>query len=109
MAERKKRTARPKSDARIHAEELVKSAAGEQEKRVAVQTLKNVKFRELIVPRVNVALNALEKLGAAAKPTAYHWTDDEAQAIADALVSGTNDAIRKLFDKEQVKKAKFSL
>jgi hypothetical protein len=109
MTERKKRTAKPKSDQRADAEFLVENASSDAEKRVAVQQLKNVKFRELVTPRVNKVLDSLDKLADAAKPTSYHWTDEEANAIAGAISASVKQVFDKLFNREQAKKAKFSL
>lgn len=62
----------------------VKNAKSDQERTVAKQKLKLVRFKEVASTRTDALLRALKNLENACDTTAYSWTDDQAAKIINA-------------------------
>lgn len=83
MAKSKK--AKVASAERAAAQKQVDNAKSDQEKRVARQNMKMVKFREIGTQRLNKAIAALRNLGKLANRNAYGWDTPTADKINTAL------------------------
>lgn len=86
MAESKKvRAKKELSKARQAAVAAMAAAASDQEKTVAKQNLKLVRFKEVASIRTDAALRTLKNLESACDTTAYAWTEEQADKILAAL------------------------
>jgi hypothetical protein len=112
MADTKKvRAKKELSKARKAAMDAMKAASSDQEKTVAKQNLKLVRFKEVGSIRVDAAIRALKNLENACDTTAYAWTDEQASKIIGALeplYTRIRDGLRKPGAKKVVRE-KFSL
>lgn len=112
MAEIKKARAKKElSAARKSAMETLKNAKSDQEKTVAKQALKLVRFKEVASIRTDAVIRALKNLENACDSTSYAWTPDQAAKILGAVTpiySRIADALKDPSTKV-VKKEKFSL
>ena len=96
MAESKKARAKKEmSAARKAALNAVKNAGSEQEKTVATQKLKLVRFKEVASVRTDAASRALSNLENVCDITSYAWDAEQAEKIIkelqpkfDRIVSG---------------------
>lgn len=84
-----------KSNARAAAELGLKNAASDQEKTVARNVLKGVKFKELGRARVRRALKALDGIEKLASKAAYSWTEQEAEQLLGALTKRVQNVINR--------------
>lgn len=80
-----KKRPRVVSDVRKAAESALANAKSDQEKSLARAQVKIVRFKEIVVPRVNRALSILGQIEKMTNPNAYTWSDEEAQKILQAL------------------------
>lgn len=86
MADAKKPRAKKELSAeRKAAMNALKNASSDQEKIVAKQKLKLVRFKEVASIRADASIRALKNLENACDTTAYAWTDEQAQKIIGAL------------------------
>lgn len=86
MAETKKARAKKElSAARKAAMTALKNAGSDQEKTVAKQKLKLVRFQEVASTRTDAAIRTLDNLLNACDTTAYAWTDEQASKIIGVL------------------------
>lgn len=86
MAETKKARAKKElSKERAAALKAVKDAGSDQEKTVAKQKLKLVRFKEVASIRADASIRALKNLEKACDTTSYAWTDEQASKIIGAL------------------------
>lgn len=86
MADAKKTRAKKElSPARKAAMTAMKNASSDQEKTVAKQNLKLVRFKEVASIRADASIRALKNLENACDTTAYAWTDEQAAKIIGAL------------------------
>lgn len=112
MADAKKTRAKKElSKDRKAAMEALKNAGSDQEKTVAKQKLKLVRFKEVASIRVDASIRALKNLENACDTTAYAWTDEQASKIIGALeplYKRIVEGLRKPGAKT-VKREKFSL
>lgn len=84
------------SAARVAAMAAVDTAGSDQEKLVARQHLKSLKFKEIVVPRVNRAIAQLNGISKLANRSAYSWDDQQAEKITLALSTATAATVKKL-------------
>lgn len=108
---KKARAKKEMSPARKAAMAAVTNAKSDQEKAVAKQKLKFVRFQEVASIRADASIRALKNLESACDTTAYAWTDEQAAKIIGA--------IKPLFDRivtslqkpgaKQAKREKFTL
>lgn len=117
-----KKGKKPASPARVAAEATVATAQkandaakSPQEKLLAAsqlttarKALKALKFKEIVVPRVNRALKMLEGIEKMANPAAYAWDIEQGKKVAAALTDATDRIADKLAGKGVTKEA-FSL
>lgn len=96
-----------KSAARVSAE-LALQRASEQEKSIARQALKSIKFKELARARVRRALKVLDGIEKLASRAAYSWTEQEAEKVLSALTARMNSVINR-FAGQKTKDAEFDL
>lgn len=87
MAEqtKQKKAPRPKSKERIAAMAAVAAAKSEQEKAVAMQALKLLRFKEVASVRTGAALKHLQNLESTCDTSTYAWTEDQATKILGAI------------------------
>jgi hypothetical protein len=86
MAESKKvRAKKELSKERAAAMAAMKNAKSDQEKTVAAQSLKLVRFKEVASIRTDAAIRALKNLERVADTTSYAWTEDQAGKILNAM------------------------
>lgn len=99
MADVKKARAKKElSAARKAAMAAMKNASSDQEKAVAKQQLKLVRFKEVGSVRADAAIRALKNLENACDSTSYAWTEDQAKKVIDAIapiVVRISDALKK--------------
>lgn len=112
MADVKKARAKKElSAARKAAMAAVKSASSDQEKVVAKQQLKLVRFKEVGSIRADAAIRALKNLENACDSTSYAWTEDQAAKVINTLmpiIARISDALKKPGAKKPARE-KFSL
>jgi hypothetical protein len=112
MAESKKvRAKKELSKERQAAMRALKDAGSDQEKTVAKQKLKLVRFKEVASIRTDASIRALKNLEKACDTTSYAWTDEQASKIIGAiepLYSRIRDSLRKPGAKT-AQREKFSL
>lgn len=108
---KKTRAKKELSAARKAAMAAVSNAKSDQEKSVAKQKLKFVRFQEVASIRTDAGIRALKNLENVCDTTAYAWTDEQAAKIIgaikplyDRIVAGLNKPGAKA-----VKREKFSL
>lgn len=82
---KKVRVKKELSKERAAAMNAVKNAKSEQEKRVASQALKLVRFKEVASIRTDAALRALKNLERVCDTTSYAWTEDQSTKILNAM------------------------
>lgn len=70
---------------RVTAMNAVKNAKSDQEKRVATQQLKMLRFKEIATKRVNRAIKSIKGLQNLANRGAYGWTPEQAEKILSTL------------------------
>jgi hypothetical protein len=107
-----KKTKKGYSPARIQAMALMKEAEARgnaDEKALARGSLKALKFKEIVVPRVNRTLAQLNGISKLANRSAYAWDAEQAEKIAHALTVATAKAIDKLTRVGKAEVEKFSL
>lgn len=86
MADVKKARAKKElSKERKAAMDALKNANSDQQKTVAKQALKLVRFKEVGSIRADAAIRALKNLEKVADTTSYAWTDEQAQKIIFAI------------------------
>lgn len=86
MADTKKvRAKKELSKERSAAMAAMKNAKSDQEKRLASQALKLVRFKEVASIRTDAALRALKNLERVCDTTSYAWTEDQATKILNAM------------------------
>lgn len=104
-----KKGKKPPSPARIAAMAAVEAAPkGSQERTTAYAALKALKFREIVVPRVNRALKMLEGIEKMSNTAAYKWEPDQGAKIAKAL-SNAVDRIAVKLSGAKVEREAFTL
>lgn len=112
MADTKKARAKKElSKERAAAMNAVKNAKSDQEKTVAAQSLKLVRFKEVASIRTDAVLRALKNLERVCDTTSYAWTSEQADKIIGAMqpiASRIVDGLRKPGAKKE-KREKFSL
>lgn len=96
------------SPARVAAMKAVEAAKSPQEKLVASQQLKKLKFLEIVVPRVNRSLAGLRSIAKLANRSAYSWDPEQADKIVRALAKEINAVSDKLTG-TKVEAEKFTL
>jgi hypothetical protein len=107
----KARAKKEVSAARKAAMDAVKNAKSDQEKTVATQQLRLVRFKEVGSVRADKAIESLKNLSKACDRTSYAWTQEQ----ADKLLAAINAEVKKitvgLTSKEPVKakRERFSL
>jgi hypothetical protein len=84
-ATRKKRQPKPMSPQRKAAEDAYANAKSDQEKTVARDNVKIIRFTDIVVPRVKRALNVLNNVERMANRNAYTWTPEQAAKIIKSL------------------------
>ncbi len=84
-ATKKTRPAPVVSAARAAAQKAVDNAKSDQEKKVARQQLKAVKFTEIAPARMARALGALGNVRKLANRAGYSWSDEQATKMITAL------------------------
>jgi hypothetical protein len=82
---KKVRAKKELSKERAAAMNAVKNAKSDQEKKVAAQALKLVRFKEVASIRTDAALRALKNLERVCDITSYAWTSDQADKIIGAM------------------------
>lgn len=85
-----KKKAKVVSTERAQAQKQVDAAKSDQEKRVARQNMKMIKFREIGTQRLNKVISALRNLGKLANRNAYGWDAATADKINTALSAETS-------------------
>jgi hypothetical protein len=86
MADVKKvRAKKALSKERAAALAAMKTASSDQEKTVAKQALKLVRFKEVASVRADASIRALKNLENACDSTAYAWTQDQAVKLLAAI------------------------
>lgn len=85
MAEQKKRAPKELSKERKAAMKAVTDAKSDQEKMVARQALKLVRFKEVASVRADAAIRALKNLENACDSTSYAWTQDQSAKLIAAI------------------------
>lgn len=112
MVEQKKARAKKEiSKDRKAAMDAVKAARSDQEKTVAKQKLKLVRFKEVASTRTDASIRALKNLENACDTTAYAWTEEQAAKIIGAIGpiwKRIEDGLRKPSAKKATRE-KFSL
>lgn len=104
-----KKGKKPPSAARVAAMAAVEAAAkGSPERSLAYAALKALKFREIVVPRVNRALKMLDGIEKMSNTAAYKWEPDHGAKIAKALDAAVNRIAVKLSG-AKVERESFSL
>jgi hypothetical protein len=112
MADAKKTRAKKElSTERKAAMNALKNASSDQEKTVAKQKLKLVRFKEVASIRTDASIRALKNLENVCDTTAYAWTDEQATKIINALKPIYDRIVAGLQKPgaKTVKKEKFSL
>lgn len=104
----KKKGKKPASDARKAAMAAVEAAKSDQEKTAARTVLKQVRFREIVVPRVNKVLKALDNITKMGRASNYKWDAEQGAKVAKAIQS-RSDALVKVFTGVETKGEDFSL
>lgn len=85
MVDAKKRGKKEMSKERTQALNAVKNAKSEQEKKVAKQQLKFVRFKEVGALRVDRAITAMRNLEKVCDGGSYAWTNEQADKIIKTL------------------------
>ncbi len=86
MADTKKaRAKKALSKERTAALAAMKAASSDQEKTVAKQALKLVRFKEVASVRADASIRALKNLENACDSTSYAWTQDQAVKLLAAI------------------------
>lgn len=83
--DKKARAKKELSKERVAAMNALKNASSDQEKTVAKQKLKLVRFKEVASIRTDASIRALKNLERACDTTSYAWTDDQASKIIGAI------------------------
>lgn len=110
-SDKKARAKKPMSKARKEALDALKNAASDQEKTVATQQLRLVRFKEVGALRADKAIEALKNLAKVCDRTAYSWTPDQADKILQAVNLQVKKIAERLTSKEavRVQREKFTL
>lgn len=85
MADKKPRAKKEVSKARAAALEAVKNAKSDQEKTVAVQQLRLLRFKEVGSVRADKAIESLKNLVKVCDRTSYAWTQEQSDKLLKAL------------------------
>jgi hypothetical protein len=99
------------SAARVAAMDLLKQAedlGNADEKALARASLKALKFKEIVVPRVNRAIAQLKSIGKLANRSAYAWDHEQADKIVEAINAAAMSTIDRFTEADKNKGA-FSL
>lgn len=96
------------SAARVAAMKAVEAAKSDQEKTAARATLKQIRFREVVVPRVNRTLKALDMLRKMGAASNYKWDAEQGSKIAKAIAAKA-DAVVKVYTGVESKPEAFTL
>lgn len=108
---KKVRAKKELSAARKHAMAGVKNAKSDQEKTVALQNLRLVRFKEVASIRTDAAIRALKNLEKVCDASSYAWTAEQADKILAAVqpvMTRITDGLRKPGSKKAARE-KFSL
>lgn len=108
IAKARKKREKKVSPQRAAAELAYKNAKSDQEKTAARGAVKVIRFREIVVPRVNRVLQQLSRLEKMANRSAYTWTEEEASKIVTALTKKLQ-AIHGKFTGSKSEKDSFAL
>lgn len=107
MAESKKARAKKElSKERKAAMAALKAASSDQEKTVATQQLRLVRFKEVASIRADAAIRALKNLEKVCDTSSYSWTQDQSKKITDALAGPYNRIVEGLTKPGSKKAAK---
>jgi hypothetical protein len=106
-----KREKKEPSKARKAAMAAVAAAKSDQEKTVAVQQLKLVRFAEVGSTRADRALEALKNLAKVCDRSAYSWTAEQSEKLLKAINGEVKKITEGLTSKEavRIKREKFTL
>lgn len=99
---------KPLSAARVAAMKAVEAAKSEQEKTAARTVLKQVRFKEIVVPRVNRTLKALDGVLKMGRASSYKWDAEQGAKIAKAIAAKA-DALVKVYTGVESKPESFTL
>lgn len=89
-----KKGKKPMSPARVAAMKAVEVAKSEQEKTKARTELKQIRFQEIVVPRVKRTLKAIRMLGKMGKSSGYKWNAEQGQKIANAIAKESGEMVK---------------
>lgn len=106
MVDAKKRGKKEMSKERAQALNSVKNARSDQEKKLAKQALKLVRFKEVGALRVGRAITALTNLEKVCDSSAYAWTPEQADKAIKAIEPRVQRIVAALRSPATAKKAK---
>lgn len=107
----KKKGKKPASAARVAAMAAVDAAEknGSPAEKLAARTaLKQIRFREIVVPRVNRTLKALDMLQKMGRASNYKWDAEQGLKIAKAIQAKA-EAVHKVYTGAESKPEAFTL